>query len=62
VPMILIGNKMDLIENRAVEQADAEEYAKKYGFKLIWTSAATGEKVEEAFIDLVTEIIKHLEG
>ncbi|MHA2000831.1 MAG: Rab family GTPase [Promethearchaeota archaeon] len=28
VPMILIGNKMDLIENRAVEQADAEEYAK----------------------------------
>ncbi len=58
VPMILIGNKVDLEENKVITKEQAEEYAKKYGIPLILTSAATGEQVEEAFKDLIMSIVK----
>jgi small GTP-binding protein len=58
VPMILIGNKIDLEANRVISKSQAEAYAKQYNVKLIFTSAATGEAVESAFINLIKEIIE----
>lgn len=60
VPMIIIGNKIDLVESRVVAEDVAREYAKKYNAKILFTSAATGEKVEEAFKELIMTIIKSI--
>ena len=46
VPMIIIGNKIDLVESRVVAEEVARKYAAKYNAEILFTSAATGEKVE----------------
>lgn len=58
VPMILIGNKIDLEANRVITEQQAQKYADKYNMPIIFTSAATGEKVEAAFIELIQNIIE----
>jgi len=60
VPMIIIGNKIDLVESRVVAEDVAREYAKRYNAKIIFTSAATGEKVEDSFKELIMTIIKSI--
>lgn len=57
VPMILIGNKIDLEANRVITEQQARKYADKYKMDIRFTSAATGEKVEAAFIELIQHII-----
>jgi GTPase SAR1 family protein len=57
VPVVLIGNKKDLPDQRAVTDGEACELAEGYGFKYIETSAATGENVDRAFYNLVAQII-----
>ncbi len=57
VPMVIIGNKIDLEEQWVVSKEQAKRYADKYGIDLVYTSAATGERVEKAFLDLVISII-----
>ncbi|MHA1719066.1 MAG: Rab family GTPase [Promethearchaeota archaeon] len=57
VPMILIGNKIDLEANRVITNQQAQKYADKYNMKVKFTSAATGEQVETAFIELIQHII-----
>jgi len=54
IPFILIGNKMDLIEElgRGIEADDSREYAEGKGSIYIETSAKTGENIENAFIQL----------
>jgi len=58
VPMVLVGNKSDLIENRIW----AEEYlyflSQKYSCPSILTSAKTGDRVEQAFKALAEEILQ----
>jgi small GTP-binding protein len=62
VPMILIGNKLDLEEQRVISEEEAKTYATKYGINIIYTSAATGEAVEQAFLELVISIIDGIEA
>ncbi|MHA2038101.1 MAG: GTP-binding protein [Promethearchaeota archaeon] len=47
IPMILLGNKVDL--EREVDREEAEDSAKRLGCQYLETSAKTGENVEKAF-------------
>jgi small GTP-binding protein len=60
VPVLLVGNKLDL--ERKVTKKDAEAYAKNNGFLFIEISAKTGEGVDEAFRKLSLELYKVEEG
>ncbi|MFX1442912.1 MAG: Rab family GTPase [Promethearchaeota archaeon] len=58
---ILIGNKIDLNDERVVSTEDGEKYAKQIDASdFIETSAKYGENVEQAFSNLVTQILRKL--
>jgi len=59
IPMILIGNKMDL--ERQIERAEAEDLAKRLGCEYLETSAKTGENVELVFEKITKECIARME-
>ncbi len=60
VPFILIGNKVDLIEDigEVVERSEARSFAENEGSIYIDTSAKTGENVNDAFNRLTKLMIK----
>ena len=61
IPIVLIGNKLDLEEERRINKEQGEEFAKKYcdgGIKFYETSCKTGENVCEAINDLAEQIYK----
>jgi small GTP-binding protein len=49
VPCVLVGNKVDLKDEDSVPTEKGLEMAKKFGAKLLETSARTGENVDAAF-------------
>lgn len=58
---ILIGNKIDLKDERVVSTEEGEKYAKEIeASDFIETSAKYGENVEQAFNNLVHQILKKL--
>ena len=59
IPFVLIGNKVDLIEDvgMVIDRKEAEAFAKKEGSIYIETSAKTGIHVDEAFSELTRRII-----
>lgn len=54
--IMLIGNKSDLEDQRAVATEDAKEFAEKEGLFFLETSALEATNVETAFITVLTEI------
>lgn len=58
IKLILVGNKVDLKEEREVSTAEGEALAKDLGLTFIETSAKTGESIEEAFRMLALYLIK----
>ncbi len=61
VPCVLVGNKIDLTDERVVNSDDVLNLLEnnKVNFKTtIETSAKTGEKVEEAFYSLVKSVLE----
>jgi len=51
INIVLIGNKMDLNNERVIQYKDGEKLAKSYNFNLFYeTSAKTGENIESLFI------------
>lgn len=54
----LIGNKLDLKQERTVSRQEAEKMAKKLNITYIETSALTGENINHMFTQISTEIIK----
>jgi GTPase KRas protein len=58
VPMVLVGNKCDLKDERQVEIAEGEELAKTWGCKFYETSAKLKLNNEACFFQLVREIRK----
>lgn len=56
IVIILIGNKTDLEDQRAVPTEDAKEFAEKEGLFFLETSALESTNVENAFLTVLTEI------
>jgi small GTP-binding protein len=49
ISLILVGNKIDLVEDRVITKEEGEEMAKKLNLSYIETSAKTGENINDAF-------------
>ena len=62
VPMVLIGNKCDLEQERQVTAGEGQDLAKSFGCPFFESSAKTRINVEESFYELVREIRKDLQG
>ena len=60
-PVILVGNKIDLEEQRVISKEKIEEIGKEYLFLFYETSAKTGEKVNESFQHLIDLILDYKE-
>jgi len=54
IPIILIGNKIDLTEDRVISTEEGEQYSQQKGLKFYETSAKTGENV----FDVMDELAK----
>ena len=57
-PLILVGNKQDLMHERKVEYSEAKALADSWKIEYIETSAHINYNIKEAFNILVKEIIK----
>ena len=53
VPMVLVGNKADLEDDRNVTTAEGKELAKSFGCEFLETSAKTGMNITDSFYSLV---------
>ena len=58
IPIVLIGNKKDLEDERVIEEQSAREFANKFNLKFFETSSKTGENVDFAFKELINEVVK----
>lgn len=56
IVIMLVGNKSDLKHLREVPTEEATEFAQKNGLLFMETSALDGDKVEDAFQELITTI------
>ena len=54
--IILVGNKIDLLDQRSVDIKDAESLAKKYNLPYIETSALNGTGIDQAFQTIIMQI------
>ena len=63
-PIILIGNKSDKEDERAIKKDEGEKLAKNCcgGIKFYETSCQTGENVEKAINDLVNDVYNKYSG
>ena len=58
ISMILLGNKTDLEEKRAVSIEEGKNKAEFYNITFMETSAFNGNNIQEAFNELITDIYK----
>ena len=60
---VLVGNKTDLAEKRAVSTAEAQDFAEQNGLKFFETSALSGDRIEDTFIETAHDVYsKYAEG
>ncbi|KAJ3444924.1 ras-like protein rasd [Anaeramoeba flamelloides] len=58
VPMIIVGNKNDLENERQVSKVEGTDLARSFNCPFIESSAKTRTNVDECFVNLVREINK----
>ena len=58
IPIIIVGNKLDMKDMREITKENADKLSKEYNYKYFETSAKTGEGVDDAFKDLVNQILE----
>ncbi|KAH0789710.1 ras-related protein Rab-14-like [Histomonas meleagridis] len=47
---VLVGNKTDLTEQRAVSSSEAKSFAEQHGLQFFETSALSGDRIDDTFI------------
>ena len=57
IPMLLLGNKIDIVDQRKVQTEEGEKIAKELNIEYYETSAKSGENVNKAFDEIVKLII-----
>jgi GTPase SAR1 family protein len=57
VDILIIGNKLDLIEDRKVSSEEGEQIAKQLNYPFLETSAKTGKNVNESFMTIINKIL-----
>jgi len=60
VNKLLVGNKVDLVDEKVVDAAVAEEFAKSHDIPWMETSAKNATNVEECFIKMARDIKNRL--
>ena len=60
-PMIILGNKIDLEDERKVKTEDGEELAQKYGLDFYEISNKENVNIENAILTLVKKILVYIE-
>ena len=58
MPLIVVANKVDLIDSRIVSTEEGESWAKERGHMYVESSALTGVNVEESYVALCRTMIK----
>ena len=61
IPIIIVGNKLDMEDMRDITREEAEKFAKENKYKYFETSAKTGEGVDDAIRDLVNQVLEKSE-
>ena len=56
-PIVLVGNKYDLEEDRVISKEEGEELAKKYRLPFYETSNKDNINIEESCLDLINKVI-----
>ena len=57
MPVIIMGNKIDLIDDREIKTEDAEKFAEENQYKYFETSAKTGEGIDDGVRELVNQVL-----
>ncbi len=57
VPVILLGNKLDLKENHEITFEDMAAFAERFNLPYFMTSAKTGENVERSFEEIGKRVV-----
>jgi small GTP-binding protein len=60
--IILVGNKSDLADDRAVTESEVQETTKRYGLDYLETSAKTGDNVAETFARLGQAVLRQVKA
>ena len=60
IPIVIVGNKSDLIDQLVISEDDIKEVAKQFDFHYILTSAKTGLQVNDAFLYIAYRVIETL--
>lgn len=58
IPVYVLGNKVDLRERRETSEEEASEVMRPYECPILYTSAKTGQNVEQAFQGLAKTIVE----
>ena len=57
IPMILFGNKVDLVEEDELDNSEVQDFVEAHGFLGYYlTSAKTGQRVHDAFNSIINEL------
>lgn len=62
IPLVVVGNKVDLENERMVSTVEGRDLAKTFNLPFMETSAKARINVEDAFYELVREVRRDREG